>query len=99
VQLLGVSILTFRGRAIADVVVEAVSPMLRSGSSAEQLPGFPEPSLATIWLPILMLYMPVGADASAAAHYTTPSHLDRRCLELRLEGRNEVAGVKGGMVC
>ena len=67
--MLGVSILTFRGRAIADVVVEAVSPMLRSGSSAEQLPGFPEPSLATIWLPILMLYMPVGAGGSAhAAH-------------------------------
>jgi hypothetical protein len=69
VQLLGVSILTFRGRAIADVVVEAVSPMLRSASSAEQLPGFPEPSLATIWLPILMLYMPVGASGFAkAAH-------------------------------
>jgi hypothetical protein len=64
-QLLGVSILTFRGRAIAGVVVEAVSPMLRSTSSAEQLTGFPEPSLATIWLPILMLYMPVSyADVS-----------------------------------
>lgn len=59
----------FRGRAIADVVVEAVSPMLRSASSAEQLPGFPEPSLATTWLPILMLYMPVRGTGSAnAAH-------------------------------
>lgn len=82
-QLLGVSILTFRGRAIADVVVEAVSPMLRSSSSAEQLPGFPEPSLATIWLPILMLYMPVSANGSGCRTLTPqPSHPDRLWLEL-----------------
>lgn len=66
-QLLGVSILTFRGRAIADRVAEAVSPMLRSGSTAATLAGFPEPSVAAIWLPILMLYMPVSSAKSRLA--------------------------------
>ncbi len=56
-QLLGASVWVFRGRAIADRVAEAVSPMLRPGTAAA--PGFPEPSLTTVWLPILMLYIPV----------------------------------------
>jgi len=55
--LLAVSVCVFRGRAIKDTLVEAVSPALRG--RARPPAGFPEPSLATVWLPILMLYAPV----------------------------------------
>ncbi len=56
-QLLAVSVWVFRGRAIKDTLVEAVSPALRGGVAP--LAGFPEPSIVTIWLPVLMLYAPV----------------------------------------
>ena len=64
VQLLGVSIWTFKGKDIVATVTEAVSP---------RFPRGPPPALSTrapwhtIWLPILMLYTPVHALSAAVA--------------------------------
>ena len=48
----------FRGRQIAEVVVDTVSPAFRSGKPMAA--GFPPAPLLTVWLPMLMLYTPVS---------------------------------------
>ena len=83
-QLLGASIGVFRGRAIADRVAEAVSPILRSGSAAAAAAGFPEPSLVTVWLPVLMLYTPVSI-CSKFKHFSLTCVLCERVSRCRIE--------------